>query len=106
MFLLCFIPFVGNIVMGYFMAKAFGKGQGFMIGLMFLPFIFVPMLGFDDSRYLVRASGIVSRAAAARLAAGIDIGGFVTSPAEVELLRHDRNSTVAQITIHEGKNRL
>ncbi|MCQ2567528.1 MAG: DUF5684 domain-containing protein [Mogibacterium sp.] len=51
MFLLCFIPFVGNIVMGYFMAKAFGKGQGFMIGLMFLPFIFVPMLGFDDSRY-------------------------------------------------------
>ncbi|MCQ2567514.1 MAG: rRNA pseudouridine synthase [Mogibacterium sp.] len=58
-----------------------------------------------DKRYLVRASGIVSRAAAARLAEGIDIGGFVTSPAEVELLRHDRNSTVAQITIHEGKNR-
>lgn len=58
-----------------------------------------------DKRYLVRASGIVSRAEAARLAAGIDIGGFVTSPAEVELLRHDRNSTVAEITIHEGKNR-
>lgn len=58
-----------------------------------------------DKRYLVRANGIVSRAEAARLAAGIDIGGFVTSPAEVELLRHDRNSTVAQITIHEGKNR-
>lgn len=58
-----------------------------------------------DKRYLVRATGIVSRAEAARLAAGIDIGGFVTSPAEVELLRHDRNSTVAEITIHEGKNR-
>ncbi len=58
-----------------------------------------------DKRYLVRANGLVSRAEAAKLAAGIDIGGFVTSPAEVELLRHDRNSTIAEITIHEGKNR-
>lgn len=63
-----------------------------------------PSGGFDK-KYLVRASGIVTLAEARRLAEGIDIGGFVTSPAEVELIRHDRNSTVAQITIHEGKNR-
>lgn len=58
-----------------------------------------------DKKYLARVKGIVSRAEAARLERGIDIGGFVTSPAEVNLIRHDRNSTVAEITIHEGKNR-
>ena len=40
-----------------------------------------------------------------RLEKGIDIGGFVTSPADVHLLKHDRNSTLAEIVIHEGKNR-
>lgn len=58
-----------------------------------------------DKKYLARVSGIVSRAEAAKLAAGVDIGGFITSPAEVELIRHDKNSTIAMITIHEGKNR-
>ena len=58
-----------------------------------------------NKTYLARVKGIVSRAEAARLAKGIDIGGFVTSPAEVNLIRHDKNSTVVEITIHEGKNR-
>ena len=40
-----------------------------------------------------------------RLETGIDIGGFITSPAEAKLIRHDKNSTVVEITIHEGKNR-
>lgn len=58
-----------------------------------------------NKKYLVRAQGIVTRNEARRLEKGVDIGGFVTSPAEVELLRHDRNSTIAEIIIHEGKNR-
>jgi 23S rRNA pseudouridine2605 synthase len=58
-----------------------------------------------SKRYIVRAQGIVTRAEAARLEKGIDIGGFVTSPADVHLLKHDRNSTLAEIVIHEGKNR-
>ena len=58
-----------------------------------------------SKRYVVRAQGIVTRAEAARLENGIDIGGFVTSPADVHLLKHDRNSTLAEIVIHEGKNR-
>ena len=58
-----------------------------------------------DKKYLVRAQGIVTIAEAKRLREGVDIGGFVTSPAEVELIRHDRNSTIAEIIIHEGKNR-
>ena len=58
-----------------------------------------------SKKYMVRAQGIVTRNEARKLEKGIDIGGFVTSPAEVELIRHDRNSTIAQIVIHEGKNR-
>ena len=58
-----------------------------------------------SKRYVVRVQGIVTRAEAAKLEKGVDIGGFVTSPADVHLLKHDRNSTVAEIVIHEGKNR-
>ena len=58
-----------------------------------------------DKKYLVRAQGIVTRNEAKKLENGIDIGGFVTSPAEVTLIKHDRNSTLAEIIIHEGKNR-
>ena len=58
-----------------------------------------------SKRYVVRAQGIITRAEAARLEKGIDIGGFVTSPSDVHLLKHDRNSTLAEIVIHEGKNR-
>lgn len=61
--------------------------------------------GEFNKKYLVRAQGIVTRAEAARLEKGVDIGGFVTSPAEVHLIKHDRNSTLAEIIIHEGKNR-
>ena len=58
-----------------------------------------------NKRYLARVQGIVTRAEAAKLENGVDIGGFVTSHADVHLLKHDRNSTVAEIVIHEGKNR-
>ena len=58
-----------------------------------------------DKRYLVRCAGTVTKSEARRLEEGVDIGGFVTSPAELKLIRHDKNSTLAEITIHEGKNR-
>ncbi len=61
--------------------------------------------GEFDKKYLVRAAGIVTRKEAEILSKGVDIGGFVTGPAEVYLIKHDRNSTIAEITIHEGKNR-
>lgn len=52
--LLLFIPVV-HIVIGIIIiidiAKAFGKGAGFAMGLVFLPFIFYPILGFGDSKY-------------------------------------------------------
>jgi hypothetical protein len=52
--ILLLIPFV-NIVVGIIMlldlAKAFGKGTGFAVGLIFLSFIFIPILGFGDAQY-------------------------------------------------------
>jgi hypothetical protein len=53
-FILLFIPCVGIIILlmiSMEIAKAFGKGQGFGVGLFFLPSIFYPMLGFGDARY-------------------------------------------------------
>jgi len=49
-----FIPFV-NVIVWYIilneLSKSFGKGVGFTLGLIFLPFIFYPILGFDNSQY-------------------------------------------------------
>jgi len=51
---LMFIPFV-NAVVGIIIildiAKAFGKGTGFAVGMIFLPIIFFPVLAFDSSEY-------------------------------------------------------
>ena len=51
---LLLIPIVGlvvAIIVSIDMAKSFGKGTGFGIGLALLGFIFYPMLGFGDARY-------------------------------------------------------
>lgn len=34
------------------LAKAFGKEIGFAIGIILLPFIFIPLLGFGDAKYV------------------------------------------------------
>ena len=57
-----------------------------------------------DKTYRAVISGILTRGKIARLEKGVDIGGFRTSPAKIEVLKHNRNSTVVDITIHEGKN--
>ncbi|OQC35901.1 MAG: hypothetical protein BWX63_02199 [Bacteroidetes bacterium ADurb.Bin041] len=52
--LLFLIPIV-NIVFAIWMtnllSKSFGKSIGFTIGLLFLPFIFYPILGLGDAKY-------------------------------------------------------
>lgn len=42
---------VFSIVVLYTLAKFFGKGVGYTIGLMLLPFIFWPLLGFGGATY-------------------------------------------------------
>ena len=52
--LLYFIPFV-NIVVGIIvlndLSKSFGKTTGYTVGLVLLPFIFMPMLAFGSAKY-------------------------------------------------------
>lgn len=58
-FILFFIPFVNLIVailVSIEVAKNFGKGTGFGLGLAFLGFIFYPILGFGDAKYQGRAA--------------------------------------------------
>ena len=52
--ILLFIPFVNLIflIWGYnLLSKSFGKGVDFTIGLLLLPFIFFPILGFGKTEY-------------------------------------------------------
>jgi hypothetical protein len=54
-FLLFFIPIVNIVIAVMVMigiAKAFGKGTGFALGLLFLSPIFIPILGFSDAQYV------------------------------------------------------
>jgi len=49
-----FVPFL-NMVAGFRvifgLAKNFGKGAGFALGLLFLPFMFYPALAFGNAEY-------------------------------------------------------
>lgn len=56
--------------------------------------------------YVVKAQGHMQKKEAARLARGIRLDGVMTAPAKVNILSYDRNSnsTMARITLHEGKN--
>ncbi|MEW5735837.1 MAG: DUF5684 domain-containing protein [Thermodesulfobacteriota bacterium] len=52
--ILFFIPIV-NVIIGIIalvsFCNAFGKGLGFLLGLIFLPFIFYPILAWGDAEY-------------------------------------------------------
>ena len=58
--ILMFIPFV-NFVIGIILcidlAKSFGQGVGFGLGLVFLSFIFYPILGFGSAQYQGPSTG-------------------------------------------------
>src|ERR1035437_6434700 len=56
--LLAVIPFVGpfiffivSIMMYVKLARAFGQGEGFAVGLILLPIVFLPILAFGQARF-------------------------------------------------------
>ncbi|MBQ1390662.1 MAG: rRNA pseudouridine synthase [Firmicutes bacterium] len=53
--------------------------------------------------YRARVQGFLSRERLAKLRKGVDIGGFTTSPATVEIVRELPKQTIVDITVHEGK---
>lgn len=54
MVLLMFIPIANIIVMILMyvkLAEKFGKGGGYAVGLIFLPYVFIPMLAWGNAEY-------------------------------------------------------
>jgi hypothetical protein len=60
LFLIPCVGFIIGIIVALDLAKNFGKGPLFGIGLFFLGFIFYPILGFGDARYLGKKPSSVS----------------------------------------------
>ena len=55
--------------------------------------------------YRATVAGVVSKKRLAMLRRGVDIGGFITSPAEGHVVKQTEKSAIIELTIHEGKNR-
>ncbi len=58
-----------------------------------------------DKTYRALVKGVLSKEKLAKLRNGVDIGGFVTSKAKVQIIKASKGSTLVEISIHEGKNR-
>lgn len=52
LFLIPVVNFVFVIMMYHGISTKFGNGGGFTVGILFLPFIFLPILAFGDSKYI------------------------------------------------------
>ena len=60
-----------------------------------------------EKTYNVTIRGIITDEEVNKLRKGVDIGGYITKPAKVKILKIDDNTYTSrlQIKIHEGKNR-
>ncbi len=58
-----------------------------------------------EKTYRAKISGVLSRKKQEMLEKGVDIGGYVTSPAKVQVVKQTERSAIVDITIHEGRNR-
>lgn len=58
-----------------------------------------------DKKYIVKLTGIPNDDEINHFNKGIDIGGYITSPAEFKIIEKSKYNCNAQIIIHEGKNR-
>jgi len=55
--------------------------------------------------YRALVSGIISKEKLSKLRKGVDIGGYVTAPAYVEIVKQSANAALVEIRLTEGKNR-
>lgn len=55
--------------------------------------------------YVAKVAGVISDSRISRLRKGVDIGGFVTSPARVKVIKQMPRHAIVEIQIKEGKNR-
>lgn len=55
--------------------------------------------------YLVTVKGSFSKEEIEKFKAGVDIGGYITAPAKIRIIKEGNGNSVVEIIIHEGKNR-
>lgn len=55
--------------------------------------------------YIAKVQGVISSKDVLRLINGIDIGGYITAKAMVNVKQYKSNQSIVEIKIHEGKNR-
>ncbi|OPJ58472.1 pseudouridine synthase [Clostridium chromiireducens] len=56
-------------------------------------------------KYIAVVKGEILERDIQKFEIGIDIGGYITAPATINVLSYDRNVSTVEIGIHEGKNR-
>ncbi|MDT8716380.1 rRNA pseudouridine synthase [Clostridium sp. 19966] len=55
--------------------------------------------------YIATLKGHINNNKVLKFKSGINIGGYVTAPANIEIIKEYNDSSKVKITIHEGKNR-
>lgn len=58
-----------------------------------------------EKRYLATVKGSFSKEELEKFKTGVDIGGYITAPAKIKVIKDGKGNSVVEITIHEGKNR-
>ncbi|HEX9061599.1 MAG TPA: pseudouridine synthase [Clostridia bacterium] len=58
-----------------------------------------------EKTYIAKVSGVPSDNDILRLKTGVKVDDYITSPAKVSVLERNGESSVIEITIHEGRNR-
>lgn len=56
-------------------------------------------------KYIVVVEGEFKERELKKFRSGVDIGGYITAPAEIKVLKFEDNKTTIEVGIHEGKNR-
>jgi len=56
-------------------------------------------------KYIAVVNGEITDKDIRKFEIGIDIGGYITAPAEVKIISYDKDISTIEIGIHEGKNR-
>lgn len=56
-------------------------------------------------RYIAVVKGEITEKDIKKFEIGIDIGGYITAPAELKVISFDKDVSTIEIGIHEGKNR-
>lgn len=55
--------------------------------------------------YVVKIKGNMTKKQISTFKTGVDIGGYTTAPADIEVLKQYEDNSLVKVTIHEGKNR-